>query len=49
MSETATTRTVRICPKCGREYTGHPALSRAAIQRRSAPIAGRGRHLKALE
>ena len=21
-------RTVRRCPKCGQEYTGHPALSR---------------------
>ena len=28
MRDNENTRTVRICPKCGRAYHGHPALSR---------------------
>lgn len=48
MSETANTRTVRICPKCGREYTGHPALSRADNSTAICPDCGTREALESL-
>lgn len=33
-------RTVRRCPKCGQEYTGHPALSREDSELMICPDCG---------
>ena len=32
--------TLRICPKCGKAYTGHPALSRADNETMICPDCG---------
>lgn len=38
--ETGTHAAARVCPKCGQEYTAHPALSRVDYQTPICPDCG---------
>jgi len=45
--ETVNTET-KVCPKCGKEYRGHPAISRADGQTAICPLCGTREALEAL-
>jgi len=48
MSQNENTRIVRICPKCGQEYHGHPALSRVDNETAICPDCGTREALESL-
>lgn len=45
--ETVSTE-IKVCPKCGKEYRGHPAVSRADGQTAICPLCGTREALEGL-